>query len=168
MPSARWIQRFKFTTMRSALILSSYFRPATPMYTLSFSIFFRQNLYAIDFVPLSTRFCFRRRKTNTQQQDFQLSLQYISFGVTCPTQWNTSTAFSEAFARESFQFYTFYKVILHSFNTSQFPCSVSCHCLPSVQNRCYGNESSDRLQWNMQAHLGLCASHSFIPNTSGY
>ena len=85
--------RSKFTTTRSILILSSCFRPTIPMHALSFSFFFfRQNLYAIDFVPLCTGFCFRRskKKKNTQKQDIQLSLQYSSFGVTHPTQWNTA------------------------------------------------------------------------------
>jgi len=79
--------RSKFTTIRSILILYSCFRPALPMHPLSFSLF-QTNC---------TRFCFRRskkkrkrkrkrKKENTQKQDFQLSLQYSSFGVTCPTQ----------------------------------------------------------------------------------
>jgi len=128
--------RSKFTIMISILILYSCFRPAIPTHPLSFSFFFQAKSICNRFRPTLYTFCFRRSKKKIHRNkifNFHYSTVHLVWHVLRnEIRLRAWEAFSEVFARESFKFYTSHKVILHSFHTSQFLCSLSCHCLPSV------------------------------------
>lgn len=146
--------------MSSILILSSCLGTAISMHALSFGgfFFFQTNWYAIDFVPLCKRFCFRRSKKKYAETGF-------STFTTVHFIWSdTSYAMKYGWEHEKLS------ARRSPVKASNFTHLTKSFCTPLVlnsshvlfrvtvyrvyKNRCYGNEGSDKLQWNMQAHLG--------------
>lgn len=120
--------------------------------------FFQTNLYAIDFVPLRTHFCFRRSKKNPAETRFSTftAVQFI---------WSdTSYAMKYGWEHEKLL------VRRSPVKASNFTHLTKSFCTPLIlhssrvlfrvtvyrvyKNRYYGNEGSDKLQRNKQAHLG--------------